>query len=212
VWPAAKRNDSDSTQDLKSNKQRKSTMTTQTQVTINGIDTAAFEEIIDSMKADPSLTECHFRARNKWVDGPYNQTTIDGFYGAGQEQERPQPFVHHSDEPALMLGGDKGANAVEFVLTALASCLTGTMIYYGAMMGIKLDSVEAFLEGDMNIQGLLGLNEDVRNGYENVRVSYRIESPEPRERIEELLEIGKRHSPVLDMMCNPVPVTVALAR
>ena len=187
------------------------TTETQTQVTLNGVNTDSFKQILESMEADPTLAKCHFRTKNRWIDGAHNRATVQGFYGAGQEHDHPDSFVYEIDEPPVLLGDDIGPNPVEYVLMALSGCLTTTLIYYGAMMGIKLESVESSLEGDLNLQGLLNLNEDTRNGYENVRVTFKIESPAPREQIEELVKAAQRFSPVFDIVTHPVPVTVTLA-
>ena len=105
-----------------------------------------------------------------------------------------------------------GANAVEFALAALASCLTGTLAYYGAALGIELEEVSAELEGFMDMRGMLGVDESTRNGLQQIRVDYRIKSPEPRERILELLGVAQKFSPIYDLMTNPVPVSLSLVQ
>jgi uncharacterized OsmC-like protein len=119
-------------------------------------------------------------------------------------------FVVESDEPPLVLGKNHGANAVEIALAALASCLTGTLAYYGAAMGIELEEVSAELEGVMDMRGMLGVDESTRNGLQHIRVGYRIKSPEPRERVLELLGVAQKASPLYDIMTNPVPVSLSL--
>jgi uncharacterized OsmC-like protein len=179
---------------------------------VNGVDVSQFTEVVKAVEADPSLGMCHFRARNTWMDGAHNQVSIQGFYAAGGEDtSRQEPFVHDADEPPLLVGENRGANPVEYVLTALSGCLTTTLVYYAATMGINLDAVESTLEGDLDIRGLFDLSDKVRNGYQNIRVTYRIESDAPREKIEELVRIAQRFSPVFDIVSNPVPVTVELA-
>jgi uncharacterized OsmC-like protein len=118
--------------------------------------------------------------------------------------------VLDSDEPTLLLGQNQGANAVELVLAALASCMTGTIVYFGAAMGIQLDEVTAELEGHLDQRGLLDIDPSVRNGLQHIRVDYRIKSPEPRERIVELLGVAQARSPVYDIMTKPVPVSLRL--
>jgi uncharacterized OsmC-like protein len=187
-------------------------MTTHTPTTIlNGVDAEALGAIIENVTHKPALGACRFRARNTWVTGAHNRTSVQGFYAAGGEDEsRQQPFSFDSDEPPLVLGENRGANAVEFALTALASCLTATLVYYGAAMGIELEQVTAELEGDMDMRGLLNIDPTVRNGLQHVRVDYRIKSPEPRERILELLGTAQSRSPVYDILTNPLPVSLRL--
>jgi uncharacterized OsmC-like protein len=179
--------------------------------TVNGVDAGALEAMIENIKEKPSLAQARFRARNTWISGGHNRTSIQGFYAAGGEDEsREQPFIIDSDEPPVLLGENRGANAVEIALTALASCMTGTLVYYGAAMGIELEEVSAELEGDLDQRGLFGIEETARNGFQHIRVDYRIKSPEPRERILELLGVARDSSPLYDMMTNPVPVSLRL--
>ena len=178
---------------------------------VNGVDVAALETMIENVRKNPALGQAQFRARNSWIHGAHNRTSVQGFYAAGEEDtSREEPFVLDSDEPPLLLGENLGANAVEIALTALASCMTGTLVYYAAAMGIQLDEVSAELEADLDQRGLLDIEDTVRNGFQHIRVDYRIESPEPRERIVELLGVAQQRSPVYDIMTNPVPVSLRL--
>jgi uncharacterized OsmC-like protein len=187
-------------------------MTTQgTITTLNGVDVEALGAMIQDITEKPALGQARFRAHNTWISGGHNQTSIQGFYGAGREDEsREQPFVIDSDEPPVLLGQNRGANAVEIALAALASCMTGTIAYYGAAMGIELEEVTSELEGNLDQRGLFGIDEGTRNGLQHVRIDYRIKSPESRERILELLGVAQKFSPLFDMMTNPVPVSVRL--
>jgi len=179
--------------------------------TMNGVDVEALGKIIDNVRENPALGQARFRAHNTWIHGAHSKTSVQGFYAAGEEDiSREEPFVLESDEPPLLLGENLGANAVEIALTALASCMTGTIVYFGAALGIQLDEITAELEGDLDQRGLLDIEETVRNGFQHIRVDYRIKSPEPRERIVELLGIAQTRSPVYDMMTNPVPVSLRL--
>jgi uncharacterized OsmC-like protein len=188
-------------------------MSTQhTSTTVNGVDVEALEAIIENVRKKPALGQCRFRAQNTWISGAHNRTSVQGFYAAGSEDEsRERPFTLDSDEPPLLLGTNQGANAVEFALAALASCMTGTLAYYGAAMGIELEEVTAELEGDLDQRGMLDIEATSRNGLKHIRVDYRIKSPEPRERILELLGVAQKFSPVYDIMTNPVPVSLRLA-
>ena len=188
-------------------------MTTRTApTTTNGVDTREFSKVIGSIEADPSLGACRFRARNRWVDGALNRVEIQGFYAAGGEDtSRKAPFINDNDEPPLLLGENRGPNPVEYLLTGLSGCLTTTLVYYAAMMGIELESVESELEGDLDLRGLLDLDDTVRPGYREIRVTFRIESNAPREKLEELVGIAQRFSPVCDTVTSPVNVAVRLA-
>ena len=187
------------------------TKTTESQK-LNGVNVTEFTETIKAVEENPSLGMCHFRATNTWVEGGHNRVSIKDFYACGGEDtSRDEAFVHDADEPPVLVGRNLGANPVEYLLTALSGCLTTTLVYYGAVMGIELDSVESQLEGDLDLAGLLNLDDTVRNGYQNIRVTYRIESKAPREQIQELIDIAQRFSPVFDIVSNPVPVTVELA-
>lgn len=187
-------------------------MNTQDTITIvNGVPVEALGAMIESIKEKPALGQARFRARNTWISGGHSQTSLQGFHVACKEDEsREEPFVIDSDEPPVLLGENRGANAVEIALTALASCMTGTLVYYGAAMGIELEEVSAELEGDLDQRGLFGIEESVRKGFQHIRVDYRIKSPESRERVLELLGVAQRFSPLYDMMTNPVPVSLRL--
>ena len=186
-------------------------MTTATVTAVNGVDVNALQETIAAVSEQPALGRFVFRASNTWIDGGRNRSTIGSFYGAGREDDtRPAPFVMDNDEPAVLLGTDRGANPVEHVLHALAGCLTTSLVYHAAARGVEIDSVSCELEGDLDLQGFLGVRDDVRRGYEAIRVTFRIESPAGREKVEELLAIAQRQSPVFDIVSHPVPVQVAL--
>jgi len=182
------------------------------QKVVNGVNVEQLFGTIDAINEIPSLARFKFRATNRWINGGHNRTTIKDFYGAGQvDTSRQAAFVINSDEPAVLLGGDHGANPGEAVLHALAGCLTTALVYHAAAQGIQLDKVESSLEGDLDLQGFLGLSDEVRNGYENIRVTFRINADAPREKLEELCQLAQKRSPVFDIISNPVPVTVQLA-
>lgn len=179
---------------------------------INGVNVDQLFATINAIKDNPDLAKFKFRANNQWIGGGHNRTKIKDFYGAGQEDtSRKQTFVFDNDEPAVLLGEDNGANPVEFVLHALAGCLTSSLVYHAAAQGIKIDSVESSFEGDIDLHGFLGLNENVRNGYENIRVTFKIKADAPEEKLKELCELAQKRSPVFDTLTNRVPVSVQLA-
>lgn len=175
----------------------------------NGVDVDRMTDTVEAIVKQPALAAFTFRAANKWIDGGHNRTTVKDFYGAGQEDtSRAQAFVMDNDEPAVLLGTDKGANPVEVVLHALAGCLTTSLVYHAAAQGVEIDEVESQFEGDLDLQGFLGLSENVRNGYEKIRVTLRVKGNAPDEKLRELIETAKSRSAVFDIVSNPVPIEV----
>jgi uncharacterized OsmC-like protein len=160
-------------------------------IEVNGVNVDQLMQTVVAIKGRPSLARFNFRAQNRWIDGGHNRSTVKDFYGAGREDDsRGSAFVLDSDEPAVLLGDDRGANPVEFVLHALAGCLTTSLVYHAAAQGIKIDEVESSLEGDLDLHGFLGLRDDVRNGYENLRVTFRVKADAPEEKIRELCDLA----------------------
>jgi uncharacterized OsmC-like protein len=175
----------------------------------NGVDVDQLFGTLDAVKADPSLARFQFRARNRWIDGAHNRTTIRDFYAANQEDtSRVDEFVVDAGEPAILLGNDTGPNPAEYLLHALAACLTTSIVYVAAGRGVHLSEVESTLVGDMNLQGALGLSDDHRNGFEQISVSFRVEGDASEEKLREIVERAQRRSAVFDMVTNGVPVTV----
>jgi uncharacterized OsmC-like protein len=178
----------------------------------NGIDTTVLFGTLDAIKADPSIATFQFRARNRWLGGAHNRTTIRDFYAANQEDtSRAEAFVIDAGEPAILLGTDTGPNPAEYLLHALAACLTTSLVYVAAARGVKLTSVESTLEGDMDVRGALGLDDDYRNGFSRIRATFRIAGNAPEEKLHEILERAQKRSAVFDMVTNGVPVDVELA-
>jgi uncharacterized OsmC-like protein len=179
---------------------------------VNGVDLDRLRGTIEHVSADPTLARFQFRARNQWIDGGHNRTTIKGFYGAGQEDEsRAEPFVLDADEPPLLLGENHGPNAGEYLLQALAACLTGTIVYHAAARGIVLEGLECTLEGDVDVQGFLGLDENVRPGFQQIRVAFKASGDFDDEQLAELARLTS-YSPVRDSVSNPVHVAIEVAR
>lgn len=175
----------------------------------NGVDTEVMFGTLDAIKAQPELGKFQFRARNRWIDGAHNRTTIRGFYGAGQEDtSRAEEFTIDAGEPAILLGTDTGPNPAEALLHALAACLTTSLVYVAAARGVHLTEVESTLEGDMDVQGALGLSDDHRNGFEQIRVSFRVRGDAPAEKLREVVARAQARSAVFDMVTNGVPVSV----
>ena len=177
---------------------------------INGVNVTKLSGIVSAIQETPKIAKFNFRAKGKWIEGGHNQITINDFYGAGQTHTRSRPFVYDEDEPPVLLGEDHGANAGEYALAALSSCLTSTLIYHAAAQGVVIDEVETTLSGDIDLQGYLGMSEKVRNRYEKVKVTFKVKSEAPKEKIRELVELAQKRSPVFDIFTNPTPVEVSL--
>jgi uncharacterized OsmC-like protein len=187
-------------------------MSTTAEAIRNGVDTEQLFGTLDAIKADPSLAKFQFRARNLWIWGSHNRTLIRDFYAANQEDtSRTEEFVVDAGEPAILLGTDTGPNPAEYLLHALAACLTTSLVYVAAARGVELTRVESTLEGDMDVQGALGLSDDYRNGFERIRVSFRVAGNAPEEKLREIVERAQQRSAVFDMVTNGVPVTVDVA-
>jgi uncharacterized OsmC-like protein len=182
----------------------------QKSLSLNGVNVDQLFGNIDAIKNAPVLGKFKFRANNKWINGGHNQTTINNFHGIQQEHDHADPFKLDADEPPLLLGEDIGPNPVEYALTALAACVTTALVYHAAAKGIKLHAVESRLEGDIDLRGFLGISNDVRRGYENIRIYYKIDADVPDEQLEELIQMGTKYSPVFDTFTNPVTVTAQL--
>jgi uncharacterized OsmC-like protein len=185
-------------------------MTTMTKErTINGLDTTQLVATVDAIKATPALARFQFRNRNRWVDGGENHSTIRDFYGAGREDDsRRASFEFVNGEPPVLLGNNEGANPVEFLLHALAGCVTTTFVLHAAARGIRIESISTQMEGDLDLRGLLGLDDSVFPGYEEIRMKMDIEADCSSEELDELLAYTQKHSPVCNSVCRPVPVVV----
>lgn len=176
----------------------------------NGVNVDELFGTINAVKDTPVIAKFKFRAKNKWIDGGLNRTTINDFYGTNQDLSHKEPFVLDADEPPLLLGEDKGPNPVEYALTGLAACVTTALVYHAAAKGIQVDEVESRLEGDIDLQGFLGLSDSVRRGYEKIRMYFKIEGDLSEEEKEYLIQMGAKYSPVFDTFSNPVPISVEL--
>lgn len=178
---------------------------------MNGVNRDQLFGTINAIRETPELANFKFRNSNRWINGGHNRSTVKDFYGAGKEDtSRTEPFVLENDEAEVLLGEDHGPNPVENVLHALAGCLTTSLVYHAAAQGIRIDEVESTYEGDIDLHGFLGLSDDVRSGYQNIRVTFKIKGDASQEKLEELLMLAQKRSPVFDIVSNPVAVTVQL--
>jgi len=177
----------------------------------NNINVTKLFETIDSIKKNPHLAKFKFRAKNEWVDGTHCRTTIKDFYGAGKEDtSRLQSFILQADEPAVLLGTDHGPNATEALLYALTSCLNTTFMYHASAHGVKVEKLEIELEGEIDLRGILGIDEKVRNGFEHIHVTFHVKANAPAEKIEDLVRLAQKRSPVFDCVTHETPIAVTM--
>jgi uncharacterized OsmC-like protein len=179
---------------------------------VNGVAVDDLFSTIDAVKATPSIAKFTFRIRNQWETGSRNCSTVAKFTGANQELSHPKPFTLEADEPAILLGKDMAANPVEYLLHALASCLTTSMVYHAAARGIRIEQIESLFTGDLDLHGFLDLNPGVRKGYQGIQVVFKITANVPDDQLQEIVQLGTAHSPVFDSLTNGVPVTVSAQR
>ncbi len=177
----------------------------ETKRVVNGVDLETLMGTVGAIKADPGLGVCRFRASNAWLGGNHNRSAVTGFYAARQEMAHRQMFTMDADEPAILAGNDEGANPVEHLLHALASCLTTSMVAHAAVRGIRIEALESELEGDLDLNGFLGLDPNVPKGYTAIRAKFRIKAdPKDMDAIREL----SKFSPVFNTLTMGTPVDV----
>lgn len=182
-----------------------------TQKTVNGLNVTQLFETIDLIQKDKKIAKFNFRAKNRWVNGAENRTTVSDYYGACKTFKRTSPHTFVKDEPPILLGNDRGANPVEYLLAGLAGCITTSLVSHASAKGIKLDSVESTLEGDIDLRGLLQMDDKVNPGYQAINVTFKIESDASKETLEELIQLAKAVSPVANTVTRATPVNVRLA-
>ena len=178
---------------------------------LNGVDVATLFATLDAVKAQNEIAKFQFRAENTWQTGTHSRTTISGFHGAGQELEHKHVTVLDADHPAVLTGADNGPTPVEFLLHAIAACLTAGIGNIAAARGVPLTKVTSTVEGDIDLLGVLGLSDgSVRNGYEELRVTFHIEGDADDETLRAIVEQSRRRSAVYDALTNPTPVSVTV--
>jgi uncharacterized OsmC-like protein len=189
------------------------TATTKTRrepVPLNGVDTPTLFNTLDAVKRQPELAKFQFRARNRWQSGTLSETTIGTFYGAGGEYPHKTTFKVAADHPGVLVGEDRAPLPVEYLLHALATCITGGIANIAAARGVALTEVESRIEGDIDLLGILGLSKDVRNGYQGIRASFSIKGDAPPEKLQEIVEQSRARSAVFDVLTNGVPVSMSV--
>jgi uncharacterized OsmC-like protein len=182
--------------------------TARTPVAMNGVDTPNLLATINVVGEKPELARFQFRASSRWISGTHSQSTMHGFFGAGGEHNHVAPYKASGDHPAVLCGADAGPTPVEWLLHALASCITAGIANVAAARGIKLNKVESKIEGDIDLRGILGLSKDVRNGYQGIKVTFEIDGDAPPDQLERIVMQSKARSAVFDVLTNGVPVTV----
>lgn len=176
----------------------------------NGVNVPVLFGTLDAVKDQPGRAAFQFRARNRWKSGTHSRTTINGFYGAGQEHQRIAAFSYDADHPAVLVGEDRAPTPVEFLLHALLACLTAGIGNIAAARGVELEEVESTIEGNINLLGLLGIDGNVRNGYESLRVSFRIKGNASQEDLKKIVFRSKDRSAVYDVLTNGVPTEITV--
>ena len=185
--------------------------TTVSESTRNGVDTATLFATLDAVKAAPEAAKFQFRADNQWISGTHSRSTIHGFFGVGEERSHEHTFTFDADHPIVLVGRDNAPTPVEFVLHALAACLTAGLANIAAARGIRLTEVTSTVSGDIDLNGILGLDANVRNGYQNVAVRFTVKGDAPAEKLRELVEQSRARSAVYDILTNGVPVSVEVS-
>jgi uncharacterized OsmC-like protein len=182
----------------------------QAPIRINGLDMEALVGTLDALKQDSSLAHFEFRAKNRWINGGENRSRIKEFYGAGREDDsRTEAFEFTNGEPPVLLGDNEGANPVEYLLHALAGCVTTTTVLHAAARGIRIERLSTELVGTLDVQGLLALDDAAPVGYRAIDIEMDIDADCSDEELDELLAFARDHSPVCNTVCRPVPVTLS---
>ena len=174
----------------------------------NGVDTATLFATLDAVKAAPEAARFQFRADNAWISGTHSRGTIHGFYGVGEERTHERTFHFDADHPAVLVGRDNGPTPVEYLLHALAACLTAGLANIAAARGIRLTEVRSTVSGDIELNGILGLDPGVRNGYQHITVRFTVKGDAPAAKLREIVEQSRARSAVYDVITNQVPVTI----
>lgn len=179
-------------------------------VPLNGVDTPTLFATLDAVRKQPELAQFQFRATNRWQQGTHSRTRIEGYHGAGGEHRRARELTYDADHPPVLVGRDQGPTPVEFLLHALAACITAGIGNIAAARGVTLYEVESTIEGDIDLNGILGLSSEVRNGYRQLRASFRIKGDASPEKLAEIVAQSQARSAVFDVLTNGVPVSITV--
>jgi len=188
-------------------------MSTETEKQVqNGVNVDALLGARDALSKAPEAAKFNWKASCKWLNGTHSQTSIQGFYGLGQQQSHKTEFTFDTDHPEIFASEDKGATPVEMVLAGLAGCLTAGVASIAQLRKIQLRSVKATLEGSMDIQGILGIDSDVRNGFNDIKVNFEIDADASKDDLEALVAQSQKRSAVYDVITNPTNVSVSVSK
>lgn len=182
--------------------------TTTTRQPLNGVDVPTFFATIDAVKQHPEAAKFQFRAHNAWVDGTHSRGVVEDYFGVGEERKHERTFVFDADHPAVLVGSDQGPTPLEFVLHALAACLTGGIANIAAARGIRLTEVRSTVSGDIDLNGILGLNPDVRNGFQGITVRFHVSGDASEDELRAVVEQSRARSAVFDVLTHHVPVQI----
>jgi uncharacterized OsmC-like protein len=174
----------------------------------NGVDTTTLFATLDAVKQAPEAAKFQFRAHNEWLSGTHNRGTISDFFGVGEERSHERTFVFDADHPAVLVGRDQGPTPAELLLHALAACLTSGLANIAAARKVRLTEVRSTVTGDIDLNGILGLDPGVRNGYEHISVRFTVKGDAPAEKLREIVEQSRARSAVFDVITNGAPVTI----
>ena len=175
---------------------------------LNGVDVPTLFATINAVGAQPELAKFQFRASNQWIKGTHSRTRVEGFHGAGGEHEQTADFTYDADHPPVLCGKGNAPTPVEFLLHAIATCITAGIGNIASARGIELDSIESSVEGDVDVQGLLGLSDDVRNGYQAIRLRFKVKGDADPETLRKVVAQSQARSAVYDVLTNGVPVSI----
>jgi uncharacterized OsmC-like protein len=177
-------------------------------VPLNGVDTPTLFATINAVAGQPELAKFQFRASNRWMRGTRSRSRIESFSGAGGEHTHASTFEYDADHPKVLVGEDHGPTPIEFLLHGLAACLTAGIANIAAARGVTLSEVESTVEGDIDLRGILGISNEVRNGYQRIKVNFTIKGDAPAEKLRDIVAQSQARSAVLDVLRNGVPVEI----
>jgi uncharacterized OsmC-like protein len=177
-------------------------------VPMNGVDTPTLFATINAVRDQPELAKFQFRASSRWVEGTHSRSQVEAFTGAGGTHTHETDFGYDADHPKVLVGGGQGPTPVEFLLHGLAGCLTAGIANVAAARGVKLSEVESTVEGDIDLLGVLGISKDVRNGYEKIRVNFKVKGDAPPEKLQEIVEQSRNRSAVYDVITQGTPIEI----
>lgn len=187
-------------------------MNTQERTADNGVNVEALLGAREALTEAPEAAAFKWRATSEWVSGTHSRATVDGFFGLGDEQKHRQTFQFDADHPEIFAAEDNGATPVEYILVGLAGCLSAGIASVAQNRNIQLRSVKATLEAGMDLQGILGIDDAVRNGFDGIRVHYEIDADATQDEIAALVAQSQKRSAVFDVVTNPTDVTVTASK